>query len=204
MPDTADITQDLMDVVSHYGAMNSNPVLDILGNHAPRMNSKYPQEELRFDEGLWRAFYHCHDYPEKDSREHGHFHIFARCGKGDDINQDWCHLIGLSMDFEGQVLSWFTVNQWVSGGKWLPARELKPLLKNTHMSKNWSIAERWLVAMINAYRQTIEMLIDQRDKHLTQVNSGHTGIDMLENRDIYELSKRVTDLRIHLKHLLKT
>lgn len=179
---------ELVSVIQLMGQSHSNPVLDVLDGEAPVNNHKYPQDELHFDDTGWRAFYHCHDAPNRDQQEHGHFHLFRRCGPGQDVQKDWCHIIALAMDYEGQPLAWFSTNQWVTGGAWIKAPAMERLLEPSLRSSNLNRLERWLMNMVALFHEDIVTLLHDRDRALEQHQEQLQGKEILQDRNIYCLS----------------
>lgn len=194
--------QDILYLVSMlqaYAENNSNPVLDVLAGEAPVNNRKYPENELHFDTNDWRGFYHCHSSPGKQETEHGHFHLFTAVN--DKAERQWTHVAGLSMDFQGQALAWFTVNQWVTSGAWVPANQLAPALNAIAISENMSLLEQWLLAMLSTYKEAITALLKRRDEALIQINEHNPHDAIFQNRDVYLLSSSPIDLKSDLVSL---
>ncbi len=177
------------------GSRQSNPVLEILGNVEQVLEGqKYPPDDLRFAGDDWRAFYHCHDSPERPEEEHGHFHLFPRAE-----DATWAHVVGLSMNCLGQPLRWFAVNRWVTGGPWLRAAVLEACLENLPHPDGMSIVERWLMGMVSVYRPEIRALLHARDRAL-----GTVPRQRVEDRSVYVLAEQSVDLRAKLQERLAT
>jgi len=193
----------MLALLDTFAESNSNAVLDVLAGQIPKQDEKFPHGELHFAGSGWRGFYHCHAMPDRDEHEHGHFHLFARCGEGDDRDEDWSHVAGLSMDVEGQPLVWFTVNQWVTSGSWLSAKELKHFLDNITVSGNLSLTEQWLMTMLLLYSHNLYVLLTERDRLLIQINADNDLTDTLANRNIYMLSYQPIDLKNTLLDVLE-
>jgi len=173
-------------------------VLEVLAGQQPVVSKKYPEEELHFNNNNWRGFYHCHDSPGKHQAEHGHFHVFVRIDTPAGLAEQWAHLVALAMNFDGQPVAWFTVNQWVTDGAWCKAPELVQKLDSITFSGQLSLVEKWLLAMLQAYRETIAELLHQRDQSLIQINEKYADSDILHNRDVYALSSSAVSLKIDL------
>jgi hypothetical protein len=189
----------LVSLIQAFAEKHSNPVLEVLAGQTPKDKQKYPQDELHFDNDTWRSFYHCHASPGKSTNEHGHFHLFSLVEEGSD--KQWAHVAGLSMNYQGQPIDWFTVNQWVTDGVWLEADRIKSKLENIVVAETLSLLEQWLLVMLSTYKDTIYDLLDRRDKALKQVNETAEQDDIFSNRDIYLLSTISIDLQADLNKL---
>ena len=89
------------------GEQQSNPVLEILDPQVPFIeDQKYPENKLVFNNGVWRAYYHCHAPPYRFENEHGHFHIFHKIDEN-----NWTHIVALSINSQGQPQKWFATNR---------------------------------------------------------------------------------------------
>ena len=188
----------LVGIIQRMADRQTNPVLEVLGDqiHHLQQEQKYPQPPLDFQQGPWRAFYHCHAVADNYVQEHGHFHIFLQCQQG------WTHVAGLSMDTEGQPQSWLAVNRWVTDGPWLPATELIQLLKTAAFTLNrLSIVETWLLAMLQVFADEVASLLEARDSTLRQINKNTSDSVLLNNRDIYTLATHEIDLLAKLTSL---
>ena len=181
--------------LSVFADKQSNVVLDVLGGQIPHENEKFPEGELTFGNTGWRGFYHCHPAAEKHLEEHGHFHLFARCGEG-----EWTHVVALSIDNQGQPRVWFTVNQWVTGASWLPASETTLLLEDIQIPADVMVIEKFLLSMLGLYQDDLQDILLERDSRLTQVNAEDDISDKLHDRSVYVLSSRSIELqqRLHL------
>ena len=169
----------------------TNPVLEVLGEGVANLSleKKYPQPPLDFQQGPWRAFYHCHAVPDSDLQEHGHFHLFTQ------YQQQWVHVAALSMDAEGQPQAWLAVNRWVSDGPWLAAPELVQHLQSANYAvQDGSVLEVWLLCMLQVFTADIQQLLNERDKVLRQVNTNNSESEILEDRTFYTLAVQTIDL----------
>ena len=192
---------NMLALLDTFSEKQSNAVLEVLKGKVPRQNEKFPQGELHFQGSGWRGFYHCHDAPGKDGQEHGHFHLFVQTSKSQGNKQTWSHLAGLSMDYEGQPIKWFTVNRWVTDGIWLPAEELKYFLDSVSPHQCHSLCEQWLLCMVSLYTDNLKQLLEERDRQLIQINADTTLADSLLDRDIYMLSCQPVDLEQILRSI---
>lgn len=143
----------------------------------------YPTDDVVNGPYQCRYFYHAHPPEERDSDEHGHFHLFF--GKslfaGDqqplrsplpldegEKRADVVHLAGLSMGYDGLPLRWFTTNRWVTD-EWLyPARDIIAELPNFDLrGKNGHpLVNDWLTAIFQLSQSTIADLLAERDRQL--------------------------------------
>lgn len=188
----------LVHVIEQMAARQSNPVLEVLGEqvHHLQQEKKYPQPPLAFQQGPWRAFYHCHALPDSKLKEHGHFHIFTR------HQQQWTHVAALSMDAEGQPQAWVAVNRWVTDGPWLPAAQLIQCLQTADFAiANLSLVEDWLLCMLQVFAPEVATLLAARDRALRQINVKTTEPLLLDDRDVYTLSVHGIDLLTKLSSL---
>ena len=185
---------DFMHTLNQLGAQKTNAVLEVLDGRRPVSKQKYPDNKLYFADNGWLAYYHCHDIPENDSVEHGHFHLFVRTN--DDKN--WCHVCALSIDGEGQPLAWFMVNQWVTGTPWLSADQIVPLLDTITIPDSISVTERWLLNLLIVFSDNIKKLLFKRDRVLTKVMDNSTQDDIFNNHQIHELCRHTIELEYAL------
>lgn len=169
----------------------TNPVLEALGEQAAdlKLDTKYPQPPLDFQQGAWRAFYHCHAIPDDHPDEHGHFHFFTW------YQENWVHVVALSMDPQGQPQAWMAVNRWVSDGPWIAAPELiQHLQQVNYPEQNGSLLEDWLLSMLQVFTTDVQKLLYERDKVLSQINIGNVKLEILEDRTFYTLAVQKFDL----------
>lgn len=167
------------------GSHHSNPVLEVLDAGKPLLeNYKYPENKLRFNNGVWRAYYHCHGEENRFDNEHGHFHIFHKLN---DIQ--WAHVAGLSMDNQGQSQHWFTTNRWVTNESWQPATTLVNFLSSITPGDDLLLVEQWLLSMLQLYHLELEQLLLARDQRIEELKNRVGNDTVLENRDYYLLSQ---------------
>ena len=201
-PVNADWPAWLLRSTQAMAAANQNPVLAVLPDDGSLVvEQKYPSDRLRFCNGDWRGFYHYHQAPGRPEGEHGHFHFFVRTGDTATAESTWSHLAALSMDGFGQPMRWFTVNRWVTDGPWLTAEQLIPLLDRLPDPDDLSTLEQWLVAMLGLYQESLAELLRVRDRQLSHINAVKDDKNILENRDVYQLSSSPIDLLARLKQL---
>ena len=189
---------DFMHTLNQLGAQKTNAVLEVLDGCRPVSKQKYPDDRLHFANNGWRAYYHCHDVPGDNTAEHGHFHLFVRVN--DD--KDWCHVCALSIDDEGQPLSWFMVNQWVSGTPWLSADKIAPLLDTITIPESVTVTERWLLNLLIVFRDTIKELLFKRDQVLRRLIDKSTQDDIFNDHQVYGLCRHAIKLESALMGVL--
>ena len=98
-------------------------------------------------------FYHRHR-----AGENGHFHIFF-------IDEDQSvthHLVGLSIDDEGQLIQIFTTAPWVTQEEVLPHKELIKRLQSFRFSER-TLTNEWMESVFLAYAFEIQDLLTIRD-----------------------------------------
>ncbi|WP_379550204.1 DUF6969 family protein [Qipengyuania sp. DGS5-3] len=171
----------------------------------------YPPDDVVNGAASSRYFYHAHPPEERDSDEHGHFHLFL--GKHvfdaalDAISDtpsalipppplpdgqrraDVVHFAALSIGYDGLPLRWFGTNRWVTD-EWLyPADDVIERLGQFDMRgpSGDPLVNDWLTAMVHLAREEIADLLHERDAVLkTQDMTG-------ENRDVEVTGVRVVD-----------
>jgi hypothetical protein len=187
-------SQTLFACMQEMAERQTNPTLLILGGaESITTDQRYPDESLYFGNEQWRVFYHCHDSPDKDPAEHGHFHLFARQG------EDWAHVVAMSIDHMGQPLNWFCVNRWVTGGPWLSRDDLLQHLNSDHYSIDDPLVGRWLFAMLQVYRSLLLDLLQQRDRQFRSLAGERDPQTVMEDRDIYTLASAPVDIQTTLE-----
>ncbi len=191
--------EQLAGAVLEMGEQGSNVVLRVLGDEPPRRGAKYPPGHLRFAEGDLRAYYHSHPKAPAGVGEHGHFHLFVR----ESSDAPWGHLAGLSMDYHGQPLDWFTVNLWVSGGVWHGKEVILDWLGRLRPLPDGSAEERWLQAMVALFASDLLLLLEARDDALARhAHQGGRGLEEArQDRNIYFLSRSPVRLMARLDSL---
>jgi len=184
---------DLVSCLQTFATQNTNAVLAIIGDAPFTANTHYPEGDLVFGGGRWRAYYHAHEMPgAHDPAAHGHFHIFVRPR---DAEEGFAHVVGLAVDGQGQPLRWFTTNHWVTGETWRTGAQLgqdmpPPEPEDAHL------AARWLSAMLRFSAPALAVLLDERDAALAAHQSRTTQSEetVRADRTLYVLSEREIDL----------
>jgi len=191
---------ELVTCLQRFAARNTNAVLSILADQPFIAQKHYPDGDLVFGGGCWRAYYHAHDMPgAADSRIHGHFHIFSR----PDPTSHFAHVVGLAVDGHGQPLKWFASNHWVTGEAWRPAKQLAAQMPppETEISP---AAACWLSAMLRFAGPHIEALLCERDAALAAhcAQTGCSADQARADRTLYILAQREIDLMSELRAAL--
>jgi hypothetical protein len=111
---------------------------------------------VRDRENGYRFFFHAHR-----PGEYGHFHTFA------DLPEDnYAHLIMISMNKHGMPIMLSTLNKWVTDEKVLDGKQLKEFAAGFTVNENL-IAQGILPAFIKAifteFQKEIHTLLDERD-----------------------------------------
>lgn len=140
----------------------------------------YPDGDVYDGETGSQFFYHAHPADLRVG-EHGHFHTFLRpagmpagmrpAAVGDyappkEANDALSHIIGISMDAQGQPICLFTTNRWVTGEYWYGAPHVLGMLDRfgiSHTQPSWPV-NRWVTGMLRMFRPQIEALVLARDE----------------------------------------
>ena len=167
------------------GEQQSNPVLEILDPQVPFIeDQKYPENKLVFNNGVWRAYYHCHAPPYRFENEHGHFHIFHKIDEN-----NWTHIVALSINSQGQPQKWFATNRWVTDESWQMADRFFGYLADEPEVTALLLVERWLYAMLVLYQDEINHLLQQRDEKVMSLADKSSIKDVLEDHKHYILAE---------------
>lgn len=184
-----DFKKKIIDIIESLKAEGSNVVKKVMNGKTYVFDpyTHYPYDGGISDEKTgYRIFFHAHR-----PNEYGHFHTFAT-----DENGDLVHLILISMDEEGVPIALATVNKWVTGDKFVKLDKLKNLLDNFQMDSKLFVEKRvveFVYNMLNAYKETIYELFEERDKWITDyVNKNFN--EPFEDREFEVLSERKIDI----------
>ncbi|MDE8342205.1 MAG: hypothetical protein POG24_00100 [Acidocella sp.] len=124
----------------------------------------YPQPDSVDPQSGWRFYYHAHPPEQRMESEHGHFHVFIPAP-----DEQFSHLIGISVSNRGFPIRLFTTNRWVTGELWQPAEKLEDFLENpelTHAPPQ-DVA-KWLEQIIVLFKPEIRNLIRARDARMAR------------------------------------
>ena len=95
----------------------------------------------------------------------------------------------------GVPLRWFTVNRWVTDGPWLERDELDGQLGHiTGDTEEKDLTTSWLSIMLRLYRDELQALLKRRDKQLQSYLQGCDRDAVLDDRELYFLSKQEIDM----------
>lgn len=173
----------------------------LAGAHRCEEFRHYPANDASDPVAGTRFYYHAHTSRRYPHEEHGHFHLFhyGNSGKGDD----YCHLIGLSLDARGNALRWFTTNRWVTGERWANAAQMKAILVNYRIEVRGRLAPvaRWLTAMVTLFSADIASAIQERDLIMDEKISLIGRKAALEDRNLDVISERAVSLPAQLRKL---
>ncbi len=182
----------------------------------------YPEGDVQDPGTGAQYYYHAHPPGGRPADEHGHFHLFMRPAEaGIDVHPvplpDFeppeeagdllCHLIGISVNAEGQLRELFTTNRWVTAEHWFRAEaviQLLPAFRVCHAHPSWPL-NRWLDAVVSAFSPEIARLVRARDQRITEWEDAHPG-NVFEDRALeyptsleVDLNERVQTLRAGLE-----
>ncbi|HSW54825.1 MAG TPA: hypothetical protein VLH59_07030 [Ignavibacteriaceae bacterium] len=100
------------------------------------------------------------------------------------------------MNEEGQPIELATVNRWVTDDKYAKADILKKFLDGFQMNPELFVEKRvveFVYNVINAYKDTINNLFDERDKWIKDYVNNNFN-EPFEDREFDILSERKIDL----------
>jgi len=173
---------------------------------------QYPQEKGVYDaESHAQYFFHAHEASWDEWDDYGHFHTFIRLPgitsemQAVDTNTsdlppeqviEATHLVGISLDNQGQPVRLFTTNRWVTAETWYGGEDVIALLDQFEIDlakPSWPL-NRWLTAMLVLYRDEIEELIRQRDVVISAWSEDHPDTNVYEDRELAVTSALVINL----------
>ena len=160
----------------------------------------YPANDLVGEVSGYEFYYHAHSADEMVDGEHGHFHLFKRCG------HDFHHLIGIALNQQGLPVRLFTTNQWVTGEKFVSAQSVIAELREFDMAIKGRMGPiaRWISSLTKLFFIEMEMLIINRDLKIAQLENELGDREMaLESKNHHVLTECKIDLLDRLsQHLL--
>ena len=155
--------------------------------HVPEDDARDPVSGARF-------YYHAHDPAQWALEEHGHFHLFV----GEPDGPGFSHLVGISMDAQGQPRRLFTTNAWVTGEVMRPAQELLSGLPQAfeinRARPSWLVG-RWLTSLLALVMPEVRELLLERDRLVGGVDGQWPDPALLEDRERHVLSECSLDMR---------
>lgn len=161
----------------------------------------YPAKDV-FDKVTGnRFYYHAHTSHRSSLEEHGHFHLFHYRQNGQ--NEDFFHVIGLSIDAYGSPLRWFTTNRWVTGEHLRQANQIEKILLDfrIHARGRLSPIAAWLSAMVRLFSSDIAKILYARDAILKQRFTHSRRAIVLEDRALDIVSECSISLPLRIQQL---
>jgi len=154
----------------------------------------FPKNDLIDENSGSQCFFHRHKSLEIGSTQHFHFfRNWVPSIKEIDGRMMTTHIAALEVGQSFEPISWFTLNQWVTGNYFLLSDDLKALCANFNFnsiknSKNKEIV-LWLEEMFkDGVNNYFDNLIFDRDKNLENIHK--IGEDnLLENKNFEVLSR---------------
>lgn len=156
----------------------------------------YPDDDVYDNRSHSQYYYHAH----RNDDEHGHFHTFIRrAGIANSIqpaagfqrseplpqrSDELAHLIGISMNADGEPQGLFATNRWVTDESWYSAADTITMLDQfvvDHAHPNLAV-NQWLTQFMRLYRSAIEQLLQHRDQVVARWQQQHPEVDVLEDR----------------------
>ena len=158
----------------------------VLPEGRPLWWAHYPDNDARDARTRSRWYYHVHPPGDRDSTEHGHFHLFLHRTQiegaevlvapaaGEDAAAHVAHVAGLSIDPNGIPMSWFTTNRWVTDEFLHSANTIIAHLDRYDVDETAEdkTVNRFVTAMVALYRDEIAALLRERDIRLAALAAG--------------------------------
>ena len=205
--------EDALACASTLEAGDSNAVAELLRGHDAIYEwTHYPKADV-YDHKNHSQFY-CHVHPGAlAGSEHGHFRLFLRAsGMPDDLAceappDSLCHIIAVSMNWQGEPIRLFTTNRQVTDDRWFEAVAVKAMPEYVVADSKgaYPIASRWLGALTQLFAPDVRRLLDERDRAIEDWAHRHPDSDVHEDRALevpshmaIDISGRVTALRERL------
>lgn len=158
----------------------------------------YPLGDVYDPEFHAQYYYHAHPLAERAAGEHGHFHTFVRrlglpqaaqpaplpdYRPSKDPNDEVCHIVGISVDPQGEVFRLFTTNRWVTGETWFPADAARLAIDCfliDHARPSW-VLNRWITALLQLFKPQIGALLVERDETIRRHREAAPEDNVFEN-----------------------
>jgi hypothetical protein len=156
----------------------------------------YPVDDFIDINSGSQCFFHRHKSSEIGVTQHFHFfrNWFPPSIQGIDNSMMTTHIAALEVNESFKPISWFTLNQWVTGSYFLLYENLKMLCHNFNFNsiknnRNTDVLHWLELNFKDGAGNYFDDLIKIRDKKLESIyKSGTTNI--LENKD-YEVISRI-------------
>lgn len=173
--------------------VKSNVVADVVKNMDEFfIKDRYPKNQCNDFDSHSSYYYHSHR-----PGEHGHFHIFYSDEEKikkyepivlwDEIDP-YTHIVAISMHPDGEPISLFLPNQWVTSDDWYSTEDTLEMASHFeigHPYPSWP-SNQWVNQMLKCFRPQLKYLYQEREKVLA---SSDVPIQKLvENRKVNEMS----------------
>lgn len=198
-------------LVDHYRRLaltRSHLLARILQDVPPTQWEHYPCDDAISHDRRFQWYYHSHSPADRpESKEHGHFHLFARteCAGGHiasrseqtfldglaaaDSEATTRHLLCIGLSPLGVPISLFTVNRWVTGDLLLSSASSLGLLESMELNTGYPVIDAVLMALTQLYRPDIRVLMRRRDAVLrARAAEGPRTLDDIRVEVLSELS----------------
>jgi len=195
---------EAVQAVAALGERGRNPVTEAIGDaEAVHEWAHFPPGDAIDPDTHSQYYYHAHAAEERHDGEHGHFHTFVRpralfpelepAPRAGAVQpaSSITHLVGLSTDPSGNLMSLFTTNRWVTDEAWYDADAVLRMLTRFDMATDAPsrALNRWVSAVLRTFRPQIEDLIRERDAVVARWQQAHPGQDALEDRALQVVSE---------------
>lgn len=189
------------------GKTASTVVSEIILKGNSRFESHhFPEGDVIDTKHQSQYYYHIHS-PHK----HGHFHLFYRPSENikpiqkGTAKTNFAHLIGLSVDENGQPIGLFTTNQWVTNENWYRIDQLEEMLDNFEIDHAYPsfATNQWIRAVIKLFRPQIVDSLYARQKLLDHKQSENPMQNILKQRSIEITSKRPISVETQIEVIYK-
>ncbi len=166
----------------------------VVGDHAPCLWQHYTGTNpgtLDDRPHVLHHYYHSHPVSGARDDEHGHYHLFAQLGTGDDNAPQYTHIVAIGVDARGLPLRLFTTNRWVTGERWLPADTVMAHAERivAEGPSGNDPTERWLHAQLGIFAPQIAALLHHRDARIDARRRGRHRPGILDDRRMHVISQ---------------
>jgi len=190
----------LVECMNELGEMETNVVLMSIDDaQTIKPFQRYPETPYYFADKHWRAFYHCHDAPDLETNEHGHYHFFTRTKK----NDNWSHVVAMGMNNFGQPIRMFTTNLWVTDGHWFEHENFFAQVSQLCDNNEYNHVTNWLKYCLLLFQNEINDLLQARDRQVELLYPNNHD-QCFKDRSIYYLSGAAINLRKQLTNIFQS
>lgn len=181
---------------------DSNVVAELLRGHDTIYEwTHYPEADVYDRASHSQFYYHVHPGALAGG-EHGHFHLFLRTSNmPNDLTREapldsLCHVVAVSMSWQGEPIRLFTTNRWVTDDRWFEAGAVKAMLEYVVVDSKgaYPTTSRWLGAMIRLFAPEIRRLLDERDREIEDWARRHPDGDVHEDHALEVPSHMAIDV----------